>query len=131
MKHSHVPIPEVTLQRWEKQYEADGETVLSATCSLPHCASLPSAAAKRFDRFYRHMERCFRQRSAALAKRAAEAQSAARASSRWFTPWACTLQATVERTEDVLSVCWTLEEQPGVSFSGTERWESATGFPLP
>lgn len=130
MKTPRPPFPEPAMQPWEKQYQSDGETVLTASCTLPRF-SFPSPAARRVDRFYRHMERCFQRRAAALSRSAAQTRDAARAASRWFTPWACALSAETERDRDVLTVRWTLEEQPGAAISGMERWNTADGFLLP
>lgn len=118
-KDTTLPV----LRSWEKWYESEGETVLTAESLLPHCPE-GQRGSRRFNRFYDHLQQCFQRRTLLLSAEAAQAHAAARAASRWFQPWRAVLNARLEADEEAgtLTVSWCLTESGGFTCAGEERW---------
>ncbi|MCD8340995.1 MAG: hypothetical protein LUC87_02435 [Clostridiales bacterium] len=117
----------VTMTPWEKTFQEDGEAVLTASAALPCFSGGPKRTRTRLNRFYRHMDACFRRRVARLARQAGAERSAARSRSHWFAPWQCALTAEVCREADTLRVTWQVQDARGGAFSGAERWHLPEG----
>lgn len=112
---------------WEKTFQEEGEAVLTACAALPAFSGGTVQARGRLNRFYRHMEACFRRRAARLARQAGAERAAARSRSRWFSPWQWTLSAQVRQAGDSLEVVWQVEDGRGKIRSGVEGWRLPEG----
>ena len=117
--------PEVRTLLWE------GEPVLSF---LPPRVVLPGDAPRRVTRYYRRLERMWRQRwEGAVYQRACTAAQTARSRSRPFEPWSAGLTAEVSREEQMLRVRWEAAEQAGgrrCVLSREEVWQLPGGLPV-
>lgn len=115
----------LTLVPWAQEYQADGETVLSAESLLPRCAG-ERRGARRFNRLYAHLQRCFllrlRRRTEAETRRWAEARAAA----RWFSPGSSALRAELLPEEGSVRVRWELWEDGARTRAGEDRWSLGT-----
>lgn len=123
MKQPESPQSLPVLTPWEKQYQTEGETVLTAKSLLPRCPE-GQKGSRRFNRFYDHLSRCYQRRTLLRAAEAEKAHGEARAASRWFAPWQSELTAQLEedREAGVLNVRWQLTESGGFTCAGEERW---------
>lgn len=127
MKKADSPQALPVLTPWEKCYEAEGETVLTAKSLLPRCPE-GQPGARRFNRFYHHLNRCFQRRVLLLSAEAQADLARARAASLWFSPLTAALTAQLEvggeseAGEGVLTVRWQLAESGGFTCAGEEQW---------
>ena len=118
--------PEVRTLLWE------GEPVLSFS---PPKVPLSAQAPRRVVRYYRRLERMWRERwEGEVYQRACRAAATARAGSRPFEPWQAALTAQVSESEGVLLVCWEAAEQAGgpcCRLRREEAWQLPGGTPVP
>ncbi len=109
----------------------EGEPVLSF--SVPKL-TLPVTAPRRVERYYRRLERMWRERwEGLLYQRACAAAQTARSRSRPFEPWSAGLTAEVSREEGVLRVRWEAAEQAEgrrCVLSREEKWQLPGGMPV-
>ena len=109
----------------------EGEPVLSFT--QPRIV-LPVTAPRRVERYYRRLERAWRERwEGVLYRRACDAAREARSRSRPFEPWSAGLTGEVSREESELRVRWEAAEQAGgrrCVLSREEAWQLPGGMPV-
>lgn len=109
----------------------EGEPVLSY---VPPKIVLPVAVPRRVERYYRRLERMWRERwEGVLYRRSCAAAQEARSRSRPFEPWSAGLTGEVSKEENELRVRWEAAEQAGgwrCTLSREDAWQLPGGMPV-
>lgn len=121
---------------WRKDLSWEGEPVLSFSICFPKYPDT-GRGLRRMGRYYRQVADTWRARwEGPLYQAACTAAQEARATSRPFSPWTCSLTwQTTFQSEDMISLCLDAAERTGGSHVLTLRqgdtWLLPEGTPLP